>query len=110
MLNAADYAVKTLYSLPRRLYNNLLSALFPNRPYVVTEISDKEAVVGLGFNFDVSNNFGDLDNNINRYNASGLPEGLTINSSSGAISGTPTIDGSFDVTVTVSDKTPDHII
>ena len=32
-----------------------------------------------------------------------MPKGLTINSSSGEISGTPTTDGIFNVTVTVSD-------
>ena len=120
ILNAADYAAKALHSLQLRLYNvynNALSGLLnsikalrayeklEHPPYVVTEISDKEAGVGLEFNLDVSNNFGDINNNINRYNASGLPEGLTINSSSGEISGVPTTVGSFDVTVTVSDET-----
>ncbi|MBC6455839.1 MAG: putative Ig domain-containing protein [Hormoscilla sp. SP5CHS1] len=75
-----------------------------NRPYVVTEISDVEVVVDDGeFSLDVSENFGDINDNINRYNASGLPKGLTINSSSGEISGTSTTDGIFGVTVTVSD-------
>ncbi|MBO1346039.1 MAG: putative Ig domain-containing protein [Hormoscilla sp. GUM202] len=74
-----------------------------NRPYVVTPISDAVVVVDDVFNLDVSNNFADLNNKINSYSAEGLPEGLTINSRSGEISGTPTTEGSFDVTVTVSD-------
>ncbi|MBO1347337.1 MAG: putative Ig domain-containing protein [Hormoscilla sp. GUM202] len=98
------------------LYNNSLRGTIPNSinvpfssfhnpPYLETQIDDQEANVGEEFSFNVSDNFGDINNNINSYNASGLPEGLTINSSSGLIGGTPTTDGSFDVTVTVSDKT-----
>jgi HKD family nuclease len=39
------------------------------------------------------------------YSASGLPAGLSINSSTGLISGTPTAAGSSSVTVTVTDST-----
>lgn len=38
------------------------------------------------------------------WSASGLPTGLSINSSSGVISGTPTASGAFPVTVTVTDS------
>ncbi|WP_241968500.1 putative Ig domain-containing protein [Streptomyces sp. ICBB 8177] len=39
------------------------------------------------------------------YSATGLPAGLSINSSSGLITGTPTTTGSSNVTVTVKDST-----
>ena len=37
------------------------------------------------------------------WSASGLPTGLTINTGSGAISGTPTVQGTYNVTVTLTD-------
>jgi hypothetical protein len=45
----------------------------------------------------------DADGNLLTYSASGLPAGLGINPTSGLISGTPTIPGSYTVTVTVND-------
>ncbi|MFI1769336.1 putative Ig domain-containing protein, partial [Streptomyces sp. NPDC020800] len=42
------------------------------------------------------------------YSATGLPPGLTISSSSGLISGTPTIAGSYPVTATATDSTQAH--
>jgi hypothetical protein len=42
------------------------------------------------------------------YSATGLPAGLSINSSSGLISGTPTAAGTSNVTVTATDTTGAH--
>ena len=39
-----------------------------------------------------------------RWSATGLPAGLTINSSSGLISGTPTAAGTFGIAITISDN------
>lgn len=40
-----------------------------------------------------------------RWSATGLPAGLTINATSGQISGTPTAAGDFGIAITVSDST-----
>jgi hypothetical protein len=42
------------------------------------------------------------------WSAAGLPAGLSINSSSGVISGTPTAAGSFGIAITVSDSALAH--
>jgi len=106
------------------LNNNSLSGTIPNSinalsaekelenpPYVETQIpdvyatsGDVDATYGNNFNLNVSGNFGDINNNITSYSANGLPDGLTINSTSGEIGGTPTTEGTFTVTVTASDE------
>ncbi|MEI9975908.1 MAG: Ig domain-containing protein [Ignavibacteriota bacterium] len=40
------------------------------------------------------------------WSATGLPDGLSIDSTSGLISGTPTANGTFNVSVTVKDSSP----
>lgn len=47
----------------------------------------------------------DADSPALEFGASGLPPGVSINSSTGVISGVPTTIGSYDVTVTASDGT-----
>ncbi|MBO1348618.1 MAG: putative Ig domain-containing protein [Hormoscilla sp. GUM202] len=84
-------------------FSNLQTLELENPPYMETEIPNISATSGEGFDLNVSTYFGDINNNINSYGASGLPQGLTIDSTSGLISGTPTESGSFTVTVTASD-------
>ena len=52
----------------------------------------------------------DVDNDPLTYSASGLPTGLSINNTSGLISGTVTTVGNFNVTVTVNDGTDNSVI
>jgi len=71
---------------------------------VETEIKDVEATYDENFQLDVSGNFSDINDNIARYSAQGLPNGLTIDRTSGEIGGIPTTEGTFTVTVTASDR------
>jgi hypothetical protein len=46
----------------------------------------------------------DLDGDVLTWSASGMPAWLSIDSTTGSISGTPTATGTFDITITVSDN------
>ncbi len=90
-------------SIPQSVLDMLAVKALENPPYVETEISDQRVVVGDNFNLDISENFGDINNDISSYSASGLPPGLTLNPQ-GMLSGSPTTEGNFAVTVTASDS------
>ena len=45
----------------------------------------------------------DADGDWPFYTATGLPQGLSISENSGLISGTPTLEGDYDITVTADD-------
>ena len=55
------------------------------------------------YQFVLSNAFSDPDGNPLSYSAQGLPNGLSLDSTGGAISGTPAQAGDFKVTVTAND-------
>ncbi|MBC6476995.1 MAG: putative Ig domain-containing protein [Hormoscilla sp. GM7CHS1pb] len=92
-------------TIPPELKERLGKYLFlgGNPPYVVTEISDVDATSSQNLSLNISDHFGDIDFDISSYSADGLPDGLTIDSSSGVISGSPTTSGTYAVTITVSD-------
>ena len=68
---------------------------------VVTRPTNQTSIVGKTVSLQVVAS--DPDGDPLTYNASNLPVGLTINSSTGVISGKPTAAGTTTVTVTVSD-------
>ncbi|MFG2577064.1 M4 family metallopeptidase [Streptomyces sp. NPDC048481] len=75
----------------------------PSTGVTVTNPGSQTAKVGTAVSLQVSassTNGGSLT-----YAATGLPAGLSINSSTGLISGTPTTAGSSSTTVTVTDST-----
>ncbi|MGB7443346.1 MAG: putative Ig domain-containing protein, partial [Coleofasciculaceae cyanobacterium] len=75
-------------------------------PTLLTEVSDQNATENTEFNLDISGNFNDVDAGDSlTYSATGLPDNLTINSETGAISGTPSNSGigTTEITVTATD-------
>ncbi|MFD7814403.1 M4 family metallopeptidase [Streptomyces sp. NPDC059785] len=75
----------------------------PTSGVTVTNPGSQSSVIGTAVSLQIaasSTNSGSLT-----YAASGLPTGLSINSSTGAITGTPTTAGTYSTTVTVTDST-----
>ncbi|MGW7524230.1 M4 family metallopeptidase [Streptomyces sp. NPDC054783] len=75
----------------------------PGNGVTVTNPGNQTSTVGTAVSLQVqasSTNSGALS-----YSASGLPAGLSINSSTGLITGTPTTAGTYNTTVTVTDST-----
>jgi hypothetical protein len=73
----------------------------PNATPVLTAPGAQNGAVGTAVNLQLLAS--DADGDTLSYSASGLPAGLTVNSTTGLISGTPTTVGSGPVTVTVND-------
>jgi hypothetical protein len=86
-------------------FNWKVTAVMVNVPPVVTNPGDQTNMVGNTVNLSVIAS--DSDSNTLTYSATGLFSGLTINSSTGVISGTVGAGsvGSHNVTVTVNDGT-----
>ncbi|PWI20833.1 peptidase M4 [Streptomyces sp. Act143] len=75
----------------------------PATGVTVTDPGSQTSTVGTATSLQISassTNSGSLT-----YAATGLPTGLSINSSTGVISGTPTTAGTYSTTVTVTDST-----
>ncbi|MEU3771651.1 M4 family metallopeptidase [Streptomyces sp. NPDC032472] len=102
-------AAADLYGAGSATYNNAANAWAAiavgpriNDGVTVTQIANQTTKVNTAVSLQVqatSTNPGALS-----YAASGLPAGLSINSSTGLISGTPTTTGTSNVTVTVTDS------
>ncbi|NJR40949.1 MAG: tandem-95 repeat protein [Leptolyngbyaceae cyanobacterium CSU_1_4] len=75
-------------------------------PVVANLIPDTTATEDSSFNLDITSYFSDIDaGDILTYTAIGLPDGLSINSTNGIISGSPTNNavGLRNITVTAND-------
>ncbi|MBI3883992.1 MAG: putative Ig domain-containing protein, partial [Sphingobacteriales bacterium] len=67
------------------------------KPEVLSDTNT--GVVGISFSYGIT-----ASNTPTSYTATGLPAGLDINSSTGIISGTPIVSGTFTVTVTATNR------
>jgi len=75
-----------------------INAATPPKP-VITSSLTATGTVGMGFGSQIT-----ASNSPTSYGASGLPSGLSVNTSTGMISGTPSVSGPFSVTISATNS------
>lgn len=76
-----------------------LAKAFVGLPPVISSPSSAAAFTGRAFSYQITaGNFPDF------YDANGLPPGLTVNTETGLISGTPSLAGSFSITISATNS------
>ena len=65
---------------------------------VITSPTAATGQVGVAFSYQITASNGPIIS----YNATGLPAGLSVNTSTGLISGTPTTKGNYNVTISAT--------
>ena len=78
-------------------YANAINNALVYAPPAVNSVVTATAAVGVAFSYQIT-----ATNSPISYNATGLPAGLNVNTSSGMISGTPSQAGNFSVTVSAT--------
>jgi Subtilase family/Bacterial Ig domain/Lamin Tail Domain/MBG domain (YGX type) len=87
--NSVDFAVAPPF--PRN------TSSLPSQSPVITSPTSASATKGEPFTYQIT-----ATNSPTTYNATGLPSGLFVNALSGLISGSPTVEGIFNATITAT--------
>ncbi len=105
-VNGGVYAYGSNSIFPSQTYHSdnywidvLFSASAATAPPTITSASTASGTVGSPFSYTIT-----ATNNPTSFNATGLPAGLSVNTTTGVISGTPTAAGSSSVTLSATNS------
>jgi hypothetical protein len=104
-VNAGVYTYGSSPAFPKSSYqsgNYWVDVVFAATPVtpVITSPSTASGTVGSPFSYTITT----ANNNATSFNAAGLPAGLSVNTASGVISGTPTAAGNSSVTLSATNS------